>query len=148
MKSTLTKIMLPGLILAGMMVAQTPQPADARTPVAGARRAHARGARLHRLVQLLNLSADQKAQAKTIFQSARANTQPLAAQMKDARAALASAVKANAPDAEIDRLSANAGSVASQLTAARTKTFAKFYTILTPDQKDKFNTVMDRFMRG
>lgn len=147
MKSTLTKILVPGLVLAGLMVAQTPQPAPGATS-ATTRRANKRAGRVHRLAQLLNLTPDQKTQAKAIFQAARANTQPLAAQMRDARLALANAVKANAPDAEIDRLSNNAGAVSTQLTALRTKTFAKFYTILTPDQKDKLSTVMDRFLKG
>jgi Spy/CpxP family protein refolding chaperone len=144
MKSTLTKIFLPGLVLAGIMVAQTPQPSPGPAPTAGTKRMHRKGGRLHRLVQQLNLSPDQKTQAKAIFEDGRANAQPLTAQMREARAALANAVKSNAPEAEIDRLSNNAGAVASQLTAVRTKTLAKLYTILTPDQKEKLNTVMDR----
>jgi Spy/CpxP family protein refolding chaperone len=148
MKSRLAKMLLPGLVAAGLLAAQTPQPTPGQTPGAPSGKMHARAGRMHRLAQLLNLSPDQKTQAKAIFQAARTNAQPLAAQMRDARAALANAVKSSAPDAEIDRLSNNAGSVATQLTALRTKTFARFYTILTPDQKDKLNAVMDRFLKG
>jgi Spy/CpxP family protein refolding chaperone len=109
---------------------------------------HPRAGVVQRLAHLLNLTPDQKQQAKAIFQGAHATAQPLTAQMRDARQAIASAVKANAPGAEIDRLSNNAGALASQLTAVRAKAFEKFYTILTPDQKDQMDSAMDRFLKG
>ena len=147
MKSRLTTILGTGLLATGLMLAQTPAPGP-QTPAAPGARMHRRGAMMQRLGQLLNLTPDQQTQAKTIFQAARANAQPLAAQMHDTRLALANAIKANAPDAEIDRLSNTAGTLASQLIAGRAKAFEKFYTILTPDQKDKLNTVMDHFLRS
>ena len=66
--------------------------------------------------------------------------------MRDARLALANAVKSGAPDAQIDQLSNNAAQVSAQLIALRTKAFEKFYNILTPDQKDKLNGAMDQFL--
>ena len=150
MKSRFTMMLIPSLLMAGLMVAQTPQPSPGTTttPHHGMRGRFGMAGRLHRMVRLLNLTDDQKTQAKAIFQAGRTSAQPLIAQMRDARSALANAVKSGATDAEIDRLSNNAGAVASQLTALRTKTFAKFYAILTPDQKAKLNTATGRFMNG
>lgn len=133
------------LLAAGLLVAQTPQaaptPSGTTTPHA-ARKAR----RMARLNQLLNLTPDQKAQAKTIFQAARTSAQPLRTQMHDARVALANAVKSGAPDAQIDQLSSNAAQVSAQLIAIRTKAFEKFYNILTPDQQTKLNGAMDQFL--
>lgn len=140
MKSVMTTL-ATGLVAAGLIFAQTTQPA----PAAGTHQ-HERGARIARLVQVLNLTPDQQTQAKAIFQASRTSAQPLASQMRDTRLALANAVKTNAPEAEIDQLSAKAGAIAGQLTAVRTKTFEKFYNILTPDQKDKLNGMMDHFL--
>ena len=103
---------------------------------------------MQRLNRLLNLTPDQKVQAKTIFQGARTTAQPLRQQMRDARLALANAVKSNAPDAQIDQLSNNTGTLAAQLTALRAKSFEKFYNILTPDQKEKLSGAMDQFFPG
>ena len=46
------------------------------------------------------------------------------------------------------QLSNAIGPLASQLAAIRTKTAARFYAILTPDQKDKFSAIMDKRLSG
>ncbi len=137
----MNRTILGGLLAAGLIFAQTPSPAT------GAQASKGRG-RLARIEHFLNLTPDQQAQAKTIFQASQADAEPVRAQMKNARLALANAVKSDAPDAQIDQLSAAVGPLASQLAAIRTKTFAKFYALLTPEQKDKFNSVMDQHLSG
>lgn len=144
MKSLVTKLVGTGLVAGALMLAQTTQPAPEPTQGATGHRAH-RGFR--HAFRALNLTDDQKTQAKQIFQTGRTSAQPIAAQLKEARQALAAAAKSNASDAEIDRLSANVGNLSSQLTAIRTKTFAKFYAILTPEQKDKAGSAMNGRMR-
>lgn len=100
-----------------------------------------------RLGAELNLTDAQKQQAQSIFSAARQSAKPVQDQIKQARQALAAAVKSGAPDAEIDRLSNNLAPLMAQSTAIHTKAFAKFYGILTPDQKeklgDRFNTMMN-----
>ena len=146
MKSRFSKMLGMGLVAAGLMLAQTPQPTPTPgTPAAPGARMHRRG----RMLRALNLTPDQKTQAKTIFQAAHATAQPIAAQMRDARLALSNAAKSNAPDAEIDRLSNNAANLSSQLMAIRAKAFEKFYTILTPDQKTKLDSMKgNRVLKG
>jgi Spy/CpxP family protein refolding chaperone len=101
-----------------------------------------------RLANHLGLTEDQKTQARTIFQQSAEAAKPIHDRMRDAQKALAEAAKANAPVAEIDRLSQDVGALAGQLAASRTKAFAQFYSILTQEQKDKLESVQDRFMNG
>jgi Spy/CpxP family protein refolding chaperone len=100
----------------------------------------------------LQLTDAQQTQAQQIFQAAHANAQALETQLQGIHTQLASAVKSGAPDAQIDQLCSQAGTVMGQLMAIRTKAFAKFYAILTPDQKAKADAMGDRFpmmgMRG
>ena len=152
MKTNFLRIFGVAAIAGGLTFAQTTSPAppaDGQTQqVPGARRAQMRHRMAQRLSTYLNLTADQQTQAKQIFQASRQSAQPVAQQLRDARKALADAVKSNAPDAQIDQLSGNVGNLVSQLTAIRTKAFQKFYGTLTPDQKEKMNTAMGRFIGG
>lgn len=89
-----------------------------------------------RLVQALDLNAMQKDQAKLIFQQARQSAEPLRSQLKQDRQALAAAVKTN-DKAQMDKLSVERGQLLGKLTATRTEAMAKFYQILTPEQRAK-----------
>ena len=60
------------------------------------------------------------------------------------RAALESAVKANASDAEIERAAAAVSALHTQHVASMAKRFAKFYAILTPEQKEKAEELRGR----
>ena len=59
-------------------------------------------------------------------------------------------MKAGKSDAEIDQLSVQIGSLMGQMTAVHTMAFAKFYALLTPDQRTKAQEMRDhmheRFM--
>lgn len=127
------------MLAAGLLAAQTPTPAPAQGPGwKGARRGPGR------LAQALNLTDDQKAQAKQIFQAAAEASKPLHTQMQQARQALNDAVKNGAVDAQVDRLAQDVGRVSGDLAAARAKAFGKFYQILTPEQKQKLDQMGDR----
>ncbi len=100
---------------------------------------------LHRFARKLNLTDAQKTQAKEIFQASRDSAKPVATQLADARKALRNAVKSNAPESQIDQLSANVGTLNGQLTAIRTKAFSKFYNmVLTPEQRDQANAAVEQ----
>ena len=105
-----------------------------------------RGMMMGRMAADLNLTDAQKQQAQSIFAAARQSAQPLQEQMKQNREALAAAVKSGASDAEIDRLSNNLAPLLAQSTAIHTKAFAKFYGILTPEQKDKLGSRFEQMM--
>ena len=97
------------------------------------------GNRLDYLAGYLSLTDAQKAQAKTIFDAAAAATETARGQSDVARTALNTAVKANASDAELDRLSAAVGVIQGQITAIQAKAQAKFYALLTAEQKAKYD---------
>jgi Spy/CpxP family protein refolding chaperone len=96
-----------------------------------------------RLMQALNLTDDQKAQAKAIFQQARQSSQSVRDQLKQNGEALAAAVKAN-DTAQIQTLSAQQGTLRGQLLAIQSEAMAKFYNTLTPDQKAKADQMRQR----
>ena len=117
-------------LAAGMALAETQTtPAPANQP-----RHHAMAHR--RLVQDLNLTGAQKAQAREIFSHAREVAQPLRAQIKQDREALSAAVRAN-DKSQIEKLSAAEGRLIGKLMAARTEARAGFYSLLTPEQRAK-----------
>ena len=95
----------------------------------------------HRLIQALNLTADQKQQAKSIFQQARQTAQPVAQQARENRQALEAAVKANQAD-QIRQLAVTQGNLQGQLLAVRSEAMASFYNILTPDQRAKADQIV------
>ena len=121
---------LAGALATGLMFAQT-------APTEGADRP-ARG-RWHkgRMGADLNLTDSQKEQAKSIFSASRDQAKPLMQQLRDARKALNDAAKSGAPEAEIDRLANSLGPIQAQLAAVQSKAFAKFYALLTPEQRTK-----------
>lgn len=96
------------------------------------------------LAGLLSLTDAQKTQATTIFTAAETAQATLAGQMTTARTALHTAIQANAADAELDRLSAAVGTITAQQTAVKAKAEARFYALLTTEQKTKYDALGDR----
>jgi protein CpxP len=94
----------------------------------------------------LDLTEAQQAQAKEIFAAARASAAPVAAQLRSGREEMAAAVKANQPDAELERIANRQGVLLGQLAAIRAKAQAKFYALLTPVQREKAEKL--RSLRG
>ena len=147
MKHSLLNVAGVAALAAGMAFGQsapTPNPPSQNAPGQHA----GRGQMFGRLGADLNLTDAQKEQAKSIFSAARQSGQPVQTQLKQARQALAAAVKSGASDAEIDRLSNNLGPLMAQSTAIHTKAFAKFYCTLTQDQKDKLGDRFNMMMNG
>jgi Spy/CpxP family protein refolding chaperone len=121
-------------LAAGMMFAQAPPPSGGAQPQ-GQHRQWKRGQGFSRLSTKLNLTDAQKEQAKSIFDAARESSKPVAQELRQQRQALQEAAKAGKTDAEIDQLANQVGSLTGQMTAVRTKAFAKFYALLTPEQR-------------
>jgi Spy/CpxP family protein refolding chaperone len=95
--------------------------------------------RIDFLATILNLSDDQKQQATAIFDAAKQASAPLYSSLKQQHQELNNASKAAAADSQIDQLSASIGDLTGQLTAIRTKAFARFYAILHTDQQMKLD---------
>ena len=93
------------------------------------------------LAGYLGLTESQKTQAQTIFDAAATASETARGQLSGARDALRAAAKANQSDAELDRLGAAVGAVEGQLAAINAKAVAKFYALLTAEQKAKYDQV-------
>ena len=93
------------------------------------------------LTGYLTLTDAQKAQARTIFDAADVATETARGQLTAVRDALQAAVKATKSDAELDRLAAAVGLVEGQMAGIRAKVSAKFYALLTAEQKIKFDAL-------
>jgi Spy/CpxP family protein refolding chaperone len=104
--------------------------------------------RIDYLAGYLSLSETQKAQAQEIFAAADTAGETARGQLEAARASLNNAIKTNASDAELDRLSAAAGVIQGQLTAIQAKAAAKFYALLTAEQKTKYDELTNRTPGG
>jgi hypothetical protein len=89
----------------------------------------------------LNLDASQQASVKMILSDQESSSKALKTDLDQANSALNAATKANSADAEIDRLSANLGAVLAQTVAVQAKAYAKFYALLSPDQRQNFDSV-------
>ncbi|MBZ5580213.1 MAG: Spy/CpxP family protein refolding chaperone [Acidobacteriia bacterium] len=120
-------------LAAGTVLAQAP-PANAPEPGAPAtlaRRGRA-GLRLGRIARALNLTSQQRQQARAIFGQARQSAQPLRQQMQQNRLALRQAALSGG---DIQQLATEQGNLSGQLVAIRTQAWVQFYNLLTPGQR-------------
>jgi Spy/CpxP family protein refolding chaperone len=92
---------------------------------------------LDRVAQALNLTAAQKQQAQTIFQQAQLSAQPIRQELKQNREKLSAAAKMSNSEADIQNLATERGRLLGKLIAIRTEASAKFYQLLTPEQRVK-----------
>jgi Spy/CpxP family protein refolding chaperone len=132
MKHKLMKFATIGAMTAGMALAQKAPPSlqsSAQTPM---HRPFAR--ERQNFLKALNLSDAQKQQAKAIFQETRERTKPVRAELRQNREALHAAIKAD-NRAEIQKLSKADGELMGRLMMARNEARAKFYSLLTPEQR-------------
>lgn len=112
-------------------------PLAAQTPPSGTG-----SGRLNFLAGYLSLTDAQKTQAQAIFTAADTAAQTANGALSAARTALNAVIKTNPPDAEVDRLAAAVGVIEGQLAAIRTKASAKFYALLTAEQKAKYDALL------
>jgi len=89
----------------------------------------------------LGLTDAQKAQAKAIFQAAWQSAKPVRQELRQERQAVQAAIKAGKSAQEIEQLAKVEGTDMGQLAAIRASAFAKFYSTLTPDQKQKLESL-------
>jgi len=154
MRRSLTKYTAVAALATGIVFAQAPtnnsQPAapSAQSPSAQQGRHAFMHGRLTRVAQALNLTDAQKQQAREIFQKARQSAQPVRQELKQNREALTAAAKADKSDAEIQKLSTEQGRLFGQMVAIRTEASAKFYQMLTPDQRVKADQMHQQFRRN
>jgi Spy/CpxP family protein refolding chaperone len=92
---------------------------------------------LEQLAQAFDLTDSQKEQARAIFEQAERSTQPVRHDSQQNLDELTAAAKAGKNEAEIQKLAQEQGRLLGQLLAIRTEAWAKFYQMLTLDQRAK-----------
>jgi Spy/CpxP family protein refolding chaperone len=134
MKRHLFQFAVVTALASGIALAQPPatgtQPAPPNAPFTHPMFGH------EQMMQALNLTAEQKQQVKTIFGDAKQKAEPIRQEMRQNREALYTAVKAN-NTSQIERLSAHQGELQGKALAIRSEAMARFYAILTPEQRIK-----------
>ena len=91
----------------------------------------------------LGLDAGQQASVKAILADQESSTSALKTTLDQALTALTAATKANSLDSQIDRLSNDLGAIFAQAVAVQAKVYARFYALLTPDQKQKLDKLTE-----
>jgi Spy/CpxP family protein refolding chaperone len=134
MKNRLLPIAATAALAAGLTFAQAPAAPPVHSNTAP--RQQRRMAMHEKMMQELNLTATQKAEAKEIFQQARDKCKPLREQIMADRDEMHAAVKAD-DQARIRSLAAKEGKTRGELIAIRSEAMAKFYAKLTPEQRTK-----------
>ena len=139
MKNQLIKFVATGALAAGMAFAQSAPVTSAPNVAPGTThnaRNHFRRNHFAKISQELNLTDGQKAQAKTIFGQARETAKPIREELKANRQAMRAAVKAD-NKSQIEQLAKVRGNLMGKMMAIRTEAAAKFYQVLTPEQRAK-----------
>jgi Spy/CpxP family protein refolding chaperone len=88
------------------------------------------------LTNQLDLSEAQKSHSRETYRGAWQNARPVMEQLRENRKAMSEAIKAN-DMGKIRQLAATQGDLTGQLTALRAESQARFYQILTPEQRAK-----------
>lgn len=155
MRYSFTKYAAALTFAAGIIFAQTPpsepQPGAGNTQEWRPGSSMRRHFDLDRVAQALNLTDAQKKQAQTIFQQARLSAQPFRQELKQNREKLSAAAKMNNNETEIQKLATEQGRIMGKLIAIRTEARAKFYRMLTPEQRvkdDQFHEQLRQKMRS
>lgn len=149
MKNRWLRVAGLGALATGMIFAQAPdQSGQSATTTQQQGQRHSRMARRghfrQRMANYLNLTPEQRAQAKQIMAAAREQAAPLHQQLKQNRQALRTAIKAG-NDAQIDQITAANAPLIAKLSAIRAHAFEKVYANLTPDQKTKADNMRQAF---
>ena len=100
---------------------------------------------LEHIAQALNLTDSQKEQARTIFQQARQSAEPVRQELRKNHETLAAAAKAGKSESDIQNLANERGRLLGKLVAIRTVASAKFYQMLTPEQRVKADQMHEQF---
>jgi protein CpxP len=95
--------------------------------------------RVDRLAVILDLTEQQKADAKALFDKSSEQMKNIGAQLRENQQAIAELVK-TAPgdfDTRLSELAAKQGSLHSQMIVLRAKTHRDLLALLTPEQREK-----------
>jgi Spy/CpxP family protein refolding chaperone len=151
MKQNLLRVATLGALAAGMIFAQSESGSGQLAKRSEQRQGWRNGGpaqhRAHfaqRMANYLNLTPQQRDQAKQIMASAREQAKPVRQQLKANREALMNAIKTG-NDAQIDQITQAQAPLIAQASAIRAHAFEKIYATLTPEQKAKADNMRQLF---
>ena len=93
----------------------------------------------------LDLTESQKAEAEMMFKSAHESAEPFVTQLKQGHEVLVDAIKAGKSEQELGQLTDQQGALVGKVGQIYATAFARFYTTLTPEQKDKAEELHQQF---
>ena len=96
---------------------------------------------VERISTQLNLTDQQKQQAKDIFSSERQAAHSARQELRQERKSVRLAIQAGKPAADIQQLAKNEAPQLGELAGLRAVAFAKFYSVLTPAQQQKLQNL-------
>jgi Spy/CpxP family protein refolding chaperone len=123
-----------------MLAAQSTAPANTAP-----QEHHRQPQMMQKLTSDLNLSPDQQAKAKQIFDQSWQQRKALMPKLREERGAILNAIKTD-NTGQIDRLIQANSQVNAQAAEIHAKAMAQFYAILNPAQKAKMDQKMAHFM--
>jgi periplasmic protein CpxP/Spy len=138
MKSIRSRFLIAALaVLMGSMAAKS-QTADAPPPPA--MHSHEFGIGPHMMgfmAKKLNLTDDQKAQMKAVFEKEHPTIKPLMQQQRQIDLELRQYVEGTFDQAKVQALAAQKAQIQAQLTVQETRIHNELYQLLTPDQQSQ-----------
>lgn len=123
------------LLASAIAKSQTAEDAPPPPPMHGHAHGFGRGGMDHLFFAKLNLTDDQKAQAKTIMQKERPLMHPLFQQERQIDLQIRQYVEGNYDEAKVQALAAQKAQLQQQITMQETRTHNELYQLLTADQK-------------
>jgi Spy/CpxP family protein refolding chaperone len=91
----------------------------------------------------LGLDAGQQASLNTILEDLQNSSDALHAELDQARSTLVAAAKSGTSESEIERLAGDLGALLARAVALQATAYSRFYALLTPDQKQRFDRMSD-----
>jgi len=137
-------LFLPAVLGVGMLAAQTTTPPARTAPPEHSQRG-GRQMMLQKLTSDLNLTPDQQAKAKQIFDQSWQQRKAIAPKLKEERGAILAAIKSDNVT-QIDRLIQQNSQLNAQAAEIHAKAMAQFYAILNPQQKAKMDQKLAHFL--
>ncbi len=97
---------------------------------------------LRRMNRELNLSDAQQSQIKSILQAERAKTQPIREQLRQNQLSQNNGVTGNFDEAQARTFANKQSQLMSDLMVERARTKSQIFAVLTPDQRQKAQQLM------
>jgi hypothetical protein len=121
-------------------------------PSVGSARPAPKESKADQIANRLKLSADQKVEFNSIFESTQKDALPIIQQVRKSRQDLANALINGKSDAEVAPLNQALSDAQFQMTGVEVKTFQRMVALLKPNQLSKapeaFELMADIFLQG